>query len=84
MYYTITSGNTVEVAKNTNLTGSLTIPNTVVNGSTTYSVTSIGDSAFCNCTGLTSVTIPDGVTNIGYRAFMGCNSIISFDLSQIR
>ena len=33
------------------------------------SVTSIGDYAFRNCTGLKSVTIPDTVTEIGYDAF---------------
>ena len=32
-------------------------------------VISIGDEAFEDCTGLTSVTIPDGVTSIGDRAF---------------
>ena len=33
------------------------------------SVTSIGYYAFNGCTGLTSVTIPDGVTSIGGSAF---------------
>ncbi len=32
-------------------------------------VTSIGHEAFYECTGLTSVTIPDSVTNIGEWAF---------------
>jgi len=32
-------------------------------------VTSIGNNAFANCYRLTSVTIPEGVTNIGRDAF---------------
>ena len=40
-------------------------------------VTSIGDSAFENCTGLLSVTIPDSITSIGNSAFLGCTSLTS-------
>lgn len=36
------------------------------------SVTSIGASAFLNCSSLTSVTIPNNVTNIENRAFRHC------------
>ena len=35
-------------------------------------VTSIGDFAFFNCSGLTSVVIPTGVTTIGDAAFHNC------------
>ena len=41
------------------------------------SVTSIGDSAFESCTGLTSVTIPDSVTSIGRSAFYNCTGLTS-------
>ena len=40
-------------------------------------VTSIGASAFCNCTSLTSVAIPDSVTSIGSYAFCNCTSLTS-------
>ena len=40
-------------------------------------VTSIGDRAFYNCTGLKSITIPDSVTSIGDRAFYNCTGLTS-------
>lgn len=38
-------------------------------------VTSIGNSAFENCSGLNSITIPNTVTTIGSDAFRGCSGI---------
>jgi hypothetical protein len=40
-------------------------------------VTSIGDSAFMNCTRLTSVTMPASITSIGSSAFDFCTSLMS-------
>jgi hypothetical protein len=62
---------TVELEGSTSLpTGLLIIPGSVINSSITYSVTSIGASAFLGCTGLTSITIPSSVTSIEGAAFM--------------
>ena len=52
-----------------NASGELVIPSEY-NGK---SVTEIDDSAFKDCKAITSVTIPDSVTSIGYDAFENCN-----------
>ena len=61
------------------LTGDLVIPESVTNNDTTYSVTSIGNYAFYNCS-LTSVSIPNSVTSIGHYAFYYCGSITSLTI----
>ena len=45
--------------------GAVTIPASVTYSGKTYSVTSIGSSAFKGCSGLTSVSIGNSVTSIG-------------------
>ena len=40
----------------------------------------IGSSAFEDCSGLTSLTLPAGITEIGYRAFYGCWGLTSLNL----
>lgn len=63
-----------------NYSGNVVIPETVTYNNQTYSVISIGYSAFYNCTGLTSITIPNTVTNIGSRAFWGCSGLTSITI----
>ena len=40
----------------------------------------IGDYAFEDCSGLTSLTLPAGITSIGERAFRGCSGLTSLTL----
>lgn len=42
--------------------------------------TIIDTSIFYNCSGLTSITIPNSVTSIGISAFYGCTSLTSIDI----
>ena len=60
--------------------GTVTIPSRVTYNNTTYSVTEIGDEAFCNCSGLTSITIPNSVTKIGDEAFCNCYGLTSITI----
>ena len=67
---------TVEVGRNLDASGNITIPATIVYNGQTYTVTSIGNRAFANCH-ITSVTIPDSVTSIGNYAFSHCTDLTS-------
>ena len=90
LYYNITSSSepyTVEVTfqergSDSNYSGltTATIPETVTNNGTTYSVTRIGESAFSGCNALTSITIPNSVTSIGSSAFSGCYALTSINI----
>ena len=55
--------------------GSVVIPETVTHNGVTYAVTSIGNSAFNNCTSMTDVTIPNSIINIGDHAFRYCSGL---------
>ncbi len=57
--------------------GDIIIPSSVSYYGRTYSVV-IGGGAFIGCTGLTSVTISDGVTRIG--SFEGCTGLTSITI----
>ena len=56
-------------------TGDLVIPESVTHDGVTYTVTTIGNCAFLNCWGLTSVSIPATVTTIESSALAGCSGV---------
>ncbi len=72
IYYNFLGEDSVEVTEPNSYNeyiDTVVIPAMVEYNSTTYRVTSIGEYAFMNCTGLTSVTIGESVTAIGMSAF---------------
>ena len=85
IYYNITGNNTVEVTysdrDNNTYSGSISVPETVTNNGTEYSVTKIGEYAFQG-SAVTSVSMPEGITSIDYNAFSGCQNLESVTLPE--
>ena len=77
LYYNIKGDGIVEVAVNYSqrYEGDITIPSNVFYEGKEYIVTSIGASAFEDCLGLTSITMPQTITTIGSHAFCGAGLI---------
>jgi hypothetical protein len=70
---------TVTGLANTSYHGACNIPESVSYNSNSYSVTKIAASAFYNCTGITSATIPSTLTFIGNEAFRGCSGLVTLN-----
>ena len=75
--YTVNES-TVTITKYNGSGGEVEIPATI----DSKTVTSIGESAFKDCTSLTSVAIPGGVSSIGVEAFKGCSSLRSITIPR--
>ena len=89
LYYEILAGgtNTLAVtyysetaASNNHVSGDVVIPSSVEHNNVTYSVTSIGGSAFYGCSDLTSISIPNSVTSIRDGAFRVCIGLTSVSI----
>lgn len=87
IYYHITSlqRKTVEVTYQNNsqtatssYAGVVSIPDFVSYDNTDYSVTAIGDWAFCRCSSLTEVQLPSSIERIGSYAFFNCDKLLPF------
>ena len=84
IYYTRNTNTKKAIVTNgsTKYKGSIKIPETMTYLGVTYSVTEIGQNAFYNCTGLTSVTISNSVTKIGDGAFEFCSDLTNIAIGN--
>ena len=62
--------------------GDVVIPESVTYQGETYSVMTIGEDAFSDCSSLTSVIIPESVTSIGDYAFESCTGLTSVTIGN--
>ena len=75
-YNLITKGKQAEVTSNpARYVGDIVIPSEVTYEGITYSVTSIGKSAFFQCKSMTSLTLPNSINSIGKSAFAYCHAL---------
>ncbi len=85
LYYTSSNGEIVQ-PYDSSAFGATILSNTYIDGVGTIDfntpVTTIGKSAFRDCSSLTSVTIPDSVTTIGDVAFRNCDSLTSVTIGD--
>ena len=84
VFYIIGENNTAAItSSNKKYSGDFEIQNQVTYNGKTYSVTSIGESAFIGCDGLTSVSIPFNISSIGNSAFTNCSGLTSITIPNI-
>ena len=83
LYYNLLSGSNVEVygciGDSPKAAGNVEIPDEVTIDGETYSVTQIGTNGFANCSGITSIVLPDTIRVIKTGAFTGIESIMTPD-----
>lgn len=79
-YYITSAEELTCTVTTTNISGDVVIPEKVTYEEKTYTVTSIGNSAFYGCSSLTSIEIPSSVTSISNYAFEGCSSLTNIKI----
>ena len=84
LYYTFTGTNARVVGYSSSIDWSTfnAIPDTVTYNGVTYTVDSIGTSAFSGCTNLALTSLPDTITFLGGSAFSGCTNLALTSLPE--
>lgn len=76
---TVDHGDWLELAENCippDTTGRVVIPRQIDG----KPVTAVGEAAFYGCSLITSLQIPNSISNIGYKAFSGCSAITTLSI----
>ena len=68
------------MSKRSSISGTVTVPSEVEDGSDRFTVVEIGRYAFSGCSKLDTVIIPNSVTTIGRYAFNGCSGLKAVDI----
>ena len=76
--HTTTGGRVTITDCKVSASGELVIPGTIEG----VPVRLIANKAFLQCSRLTSITIPEGVTSIGNYTFYGCSSLVSISIPE--
>ena len=80
MYRLDTEAKTAELAKYNGSATEVSISESVTYEGVVYSVTSLGEYCFYECSSLTSINIPSSVTSLGNGCFAGCSSLTSINI----
>lgn len=86
IYYNIISPTQVVVtygaSYSNSYSGVIEVPATITDyySGNSYNVVAVGDSAFYDCTSLTSITLPSSISSIGSYAFYQCNGLDSISI----
>ena len=79
--YVFRPNNTVTIQKySDSLTGDITIDSSINYDNTNYPIEIVNRNGFKDCTGITSVTLPNSVIYVRAAAFQGCTSLQSINL----
>ena len=82
IYYDLTETEATVTSGEIKYSGALVIPSAIEYESISYNVTAIGENAFRECSGLTTVTIPNSVKTLGDQAFYHCSNLHSVTIGS--